>query len=296
MKAEELVKLIRNKYESRNGGYNQCVVLEQVPDGTGMHQGRWIDAAVFQMWESKGLTRSAFEIKVSRHDFLNELQHPEKHQWCYECFHQFWFVAPKDVIQIEELPIGAGWMYPRGKQLCIARMAANNRTPKLDDVLLAAFMRAAYKEIQQSRKVVIKEILDNDSGYQDAKAVAKGVELFLEKRGLRTYLHDLTDPQVVVGQLEQATMDKELKADSQYLLDHLNSFQHQMQELFSAFAVIAHRTLLEKDEMGRYLLNSFGGNDRYALEVLKDRVTNNYGERDKQFCEILGNILNWGKE
>ena len=78
--AEQLVSLVRERFELKNGVFNQCVVLEQVPDGTGAIQHRWIDVAVFQIWESKGLTRSAFEVKVSRSDFLHELQHSEKHQ------------------------------------------------------------------------------------------------------------------------------------------------------------------------------------------------------------------------
>lgn len=84
MEAKELVDLIRKRYHTAKDGFNPAVVLEQVPDGTGMFQGRWIDVAVFQMWASKGLTRAAFEVKVSRSDFLSELQNPEKHQWCKE--------------------------------------------------------------------------------------------------------------------------------------------------------------------------------------------------------------------
>ncbi|MBU2177548.1 MAG: hypothetical protein KJ556_20850, partial [Gammaproteobacteria bacterium] len=132
-KAEDLVTLIRKKYKTDANGYNPCVVLEQVPDGTGMYQSRWIDVAVFQMWASKGLTRTAFEIKVSRSDFLSEIQSPQKHAWCRESFHYFFFVAPKDIIQVEELPDGVGWLYPRGSQLCTGRQARINDNPKLDD-------------------------------------------------------------------------------------------------------------------------------------------------------------------
>jgi hypothetical protein len=108
MKASDLVNLIRAKYETNSRGFNPYVILEQVPDGTGGYQNRWIDVAVFQMWPSKGLSRSAFEVKIDRADFIHELSHPEKHQWCKDCFHQFWIVAPKDIVQIEELPIGVG--------------------------------------------------------------------------------------------------------------------------------------------------------------------------------------------
>jgi len=294
MKSEELVQLIRNRFESRNGTYNQCVVLEQVPDGTGGNQTRWIDVAAFQMWESKGLTRSAFEVKVSRQDFINELRHPEKHQWCFDCFHEFWFVAPKEVIQIEELPAGAGWMYPRGKGLATARNAVRNRNPKLDDHLLSAFMRAAYKEIQQASKVESKKIIDNDKGCQDAKIVLKGVEAFLEKRGKHTYLYDLPGIDVVVERLEEATLDKEVQRDRDQIQAILNHFQSSIQDLFSVFALVAHRSLLEKDETGRYIARQYGGVDEFTLDTMR-RVNGKMTDSEKRSTELLEIILNWGK-
>ena len=296
MKAEQLVQLIRNRYEAKNSVYNQCVVLEQVPDGTGMSVGRWIDVAVFQMWESKGLTRSAFEVKVSRQDFLHELQHPLKHQWCHDNFHEFWFVAPKDVIQIEELPTKAGWMYPRGKGLAIARNAVRNRNPRLDDQLLAAFMRAAYKEIKSASKVEVETILAKDRYYQDAKIISQAVDRFLEKRGVRVYLSDLSDIEVVVGALEQATLDKELIQDREHLLYLLQRFQANIQGLFTNFAVIAKRALLEKEETGKYIVERFGGNDEMALETLKRKKNGKLNFHDKHFADVLETILSWNKE
>ena len=294
--AEDLVRLVRHKYEKDNTEiYNRCVVLEQVADGTGSSQRRWIDVAVFQMWEMKGLTRSAFEIKVSRQDFLQELSHPEKHQWCLDCFHEFWFVSPKEVIQLEELPFGVGWMYPRGNQLCIARHAKRNRAPRLDDVLLASFMRSAYKEIKKASRIEGQNILENNQDYKDGIIIRQALEQFLTKRGLHTYLHDIKDSQTILEKLEEATLDKETRMDRDHFLAILQEFQTRIKELFSIFAVIANRALLEKESTGEYVVGKYGGHDELALETLRNKGGVLHIS-DKKYLGVLEAILSWGKE
>ena len=88
----QIVKLLRERYKSPENGFNKAVVLEEVANGTGSYQHRWIDAAVFEMWPSKGLSRSAFEVKVSRADFINELRQPEKQDDWRRIFP--WFEGP----------------------------------------------------------------------------------------------------------------------------------------------------------------------------------------------------------
>lgn len=292
MNAEDLVKLLRKKYRTNDGGYNPCVILEQVPDGTSLHQGRWIDVAVFQMWTTKGLSRSAFEIKVSRPDFLNELGHPEKHQWCKECFHQFWFVAPRDVIQIEELPAGVGWMYPRGEKLCIARHAVPNPTPKLDDVLLAGFMRAAYKGIESAKEQATRDILDNSLEYQHAKWYMEATMKFLESRGSYGNLIESVDN--IRKALEEATIDKQLKQEREHLLAISDKFQRDVAGLLNLFLVIAHKSLVARDKMGKLIVETYGGNDDAALEVLKGIAKSSKASNyQKRYVELIDTMLHW---
>lgn len=209
MNAEDLVKMIRQRYPlDRPDGYQKYVVLEQVPDGTGINHAHWIDVAVFDLWPSKGLLRSAFEIKVSRSDFIRELQNPNKHKWVLESFHEFWFVAPQDVIQVEELPLRAGWMCPRGNKLVVKRHAVKNDNPKLDSTLLAAFMRAAAKEISRIQLTVAKDILDNSEEYHLAKLFQEAVRNFLKIRGDLRFTNRATSVDEVTNWLEEATMDK----------------------------------------------------------------------------------------
>jgi len=291
MKAEELVQLIRDRFEAKNGVYNQCVVLEQVPDGTGMKQSRWIDAVVFQMWESKGLTRAAFEVKVSRSDFLHELQHPGKHQWCYESFHEFWFVAPKDVIQLEELPVGTGWMYPRGKGLAIARNAVRNRSPKLDDYLLAAFMRAAHKEIQRSNRQNLNDVLESSDAYKHACMYMVATRQFVNGRGLTLYPETIED---ILKTLGEATEDKELRQDRQHLLEITGKFQRDIMGLLNMYLVIARKTLLARDEYGRYMVSPYGGLDDESLELLKELAKDEKSSNARdRYAEMVNILLSW---
>ena len=69
---------------------------------------RYIDAFAINLWPSKNHRRIAYEIKVSRADFLKELKTPEKRAWAIEISHQFYFVAPAGIIKLEEIPAGCG--------------------------------------------------------------------------------------------------------------------------------------------------------------------------------------------
>ncbi len=292
LKAEDLVNLLRRRFASQNGAYNRSVVLEQVPDGTGMNQSHWIDVAVFEMWPSKGLSRLAFEIKVTRSDFLRELQTPDKHKWCRDSFHEFWFVAPKDVVQIEELPQGIGWMYPRGDKLCIARHAIRNPTPILGDNLLAGFMRAAYKEIEASTKLRAEKILGDSTDYKHASLYREAVLRFLHERGILPVYEVTADN--VYSKLSDATLDKQLKQDSDQLLRVSQSFQRAVASLSTLFLVIAKKSLIARNELGDYLVKTYGTRDEDAIEVLrelgKDSKISDY---QKRYLELVELLLNW---
>lgn len=291
-KSEDLITLIRQRYSSRNSLYNKCVVLEQVPDGTGMNQNRWIDAAVFEMWPSKGLTRSAFEVKVSRSDFLRELDMPEKHKWCEDSFHYLYFVAPKEVIQLAELPKGIGWLYPRGDKLCVARHATRNPTPVLDDNLLAGFMRAAYKEIDAASKLTSKVVLAGSREYKEATAYQGAVHKFLHERGIPPPYEDSLEN--IYAKLTEATMDKQLKQDYEHLLSVSGSFQKAIANLATLFLVIAKRSLLARNEMGEYITKAYNVRDEDAIEILKEMAKESkFSDYQKRYAEVIELLLNW---
>lgn len=294
--AEDLVSLIRKHYATSDGTYNRHVILEKVPDGTGIFQSRWIDAAVFEMFPSKGLTRFAFEIKVSRSDFLQELSHPEKHLWCKQCFHEFWFIAPKDVIQLEELPPDVGWMYPTAKGLARARHAVRNPNPKLDDTLLAAFMRAAGKAIENAYQTNEDKVLKNNNQYRQAKEYESAVITFLESRGDK-YFVGATTKQELLERLEKATMDKQLQQDKDQLLEVTGRFQREILDLLGLFLVVANKSLLARDELGKYVVSAYGGQDDANLDTLQSYINNAKAyDSQKRYAQLVKLLMEWGKE
>jgi hypothetical protein len=298
MNAEDLVKLIRERYPlNRPDGYQKYVVLEQVPDGTGMYHGRWIDAVVFDLWPSKGLLRSAFEIKVSRSDFLRELANPVKYKWAVESFHEFWFVAPQDVIKIEELPANVGWLFPRAGKLAIKRRALQNPNPKLDNTLLAAFMRAAAKEVYRATKVTSKEILENSEEYQLATLFKEAVNSFMAKRGVVKSARSSVTIEEIVGWLEEATIDKQLKEDRDHLLNVAGRFQREVISLLNLFLVIANKSLFARNELGTYIVQSYGGDDSENVETLRKLAKRAKAfDREKHYAQMVDIVLNWDKE
>lgn len=72
--------------------------------------GRFVDGVAFNMWPSKGHIVIAFEIKVSRGDFRNELKDPSKREFAVRTADEFYFVVPKGMVEPEEIPHECGLM------------------------------------------------------------------------------------------------------------------------------------------------------------------------------------------
>jgi len=288
-KAEDIIAMIRSRYDSR-----EWAVLEQVADGTGLDQRRWIDVAAFSLWPSKGLTRAAFEVKVHRGDFIRELQNPIKHQWARESFHEFWFAGPREIFQDAEIPKGVGLMCPRGNKLTIRTHCSRNNSPKLDDSLLAAFMRGAAKEVNAATTRNKQEVLQDSPEFQRARAYEEAVGVFCESHGVR-HLAGLeeVEKETLLAKLEEAITDKQFKKDRDQLLAVSERFQNDVAGLLNLFVLIAQRSILSRDELGKYVVGRWGGDDTGSLEYLKRERGNNY---QKRYIETIELLLNWERE
>ena len=64
---------------------------------------RRIDAFAMNLWPSRGYKRVAYEIKLSRADWLAECAAWEKHVQAYLLANEFYVVAPPGVVQDEDL-------------------------------------------------------------------------------------------------------------------------------------------------------------------------------------------------
>jgi len=255
--AKGLRELLRIKFK-QPGCY---VVLEEVGNATGFSADSWIDAAVFTLWPSKGLTRAAFEIKVSRSDLIRELNQRDKNAWAREYFHEFWYLMPSDIAKPEELPAGSGWLYPRGQQLCVKVQSAHNENPKLDNEFLSALVRAVDKERQHVAGRAVAELLNESGPYQRAQAYVAAVHKFFNIHNIDSYIGADAPSAVeatILKLLTQAMDGEGTTAKLKHVLDHVSNFEAHIENLTSSFLVVGAKAMLACNEMGEFIHNSWG--------------------------------------
>lgn len=98
------------------------------------------------MWQSRGTGIDVHEIKVSRSDWLRELDDPAKAEAWWPYCNRFWIAAPPGIVDPAELPPGWGLMElpATGKRRFRIRVAAANRPDiKLTVPLLIELIRRA---------------------------------------------------------------------------------------------------------------------------------------------------------
>jgi hypothetical protein len=117
MKAQEVLNALRKRhdYDAR-----QWVFFEEFRVGTGGRK-TWsrtgydidnpeqrLDAYAMNMYESQKFHTIAYEIKVSRSDFLHEIRNPLKRAQGLKLSNYFYFVTPKGLVKPEEIPPETG--------------------------------------------------------------------------------------------------------------------------------------------------------------------------------------------
>ena len=110
-----ILKALRRRHPAAEWAF-----FEELRAGTGWGNKRWgadkapsnpeqrFDAWAINLYPSKNFLRIAYEIKVSRSDFLHEIKNPEKRSQALKLSNQFYFVAPQGLIKPTELPPEAG--------------------------------------------------------------------------------------------------------------------------------------------------------------------------------------------
>ena len=127
VKAKEVVAILRRSHEER-GSYNKknpdCF-FEELRVGTGFAVGndQRIDAFAIHTFPSRGLIRTAYEVKVSRQDFLNELKNPEKRKFAMLMSNQFYFVTSPGIVKEGELPPDCGLKIYHPERLNLDQLA-----------------------------------------------------------------------------------------------------------------------------------------------------------------------------
>ncbi len=141
-----LKSLIMQKYEGSQAG--RYAVFFELRDGTGIYAGQSMDAFVMDLWPSGKLTRYAYEIKISRNDFLHELDQPDKRKWGMDVSNEFWFVCAPGVAKNDEIPQGCGLMVcsKNAKNLRRVLRATYREAEDFNMIQVAAILRAACRK------------------------------------------------------------------------------------------------------------------------------------------------------
>lgn len=157
-------------------------------------------------------------------------------------------------------------------------------------------MRAAAKEIGRVSRTTAKDILDGSEDYRIAKIYKETVTTFINQRGARKY-RDSSNPEELLEWLSEATMDNQLKEDREHLLDIASRFQREVVCLLNLFLIIANKSLLARDELGKHIVSAYGGDDQENVEALKKYAKNTKSlDTQKRYAELVELILNWDRE
>lgn len=112
MDSKDIIKALRKRH-GKNG--REWALFEELRAGTGykdirkgLNPEQRFDAWAINLYPSKGHMTIAYEIKVSRSDFLHEIKHPKKRQTAVLYSNEFYFVTPKGLVSKEEIPEGCG--------------------------------------------------------------------------------------------------------------------------------------------------------------------------------------------
>jgi hypothetical protein len=290
----ELIDLIKFRFLG-----DKYVVLEKVANKTGAWTDSWVDAAVFALWPSEGLIRKAFEVKCTRADFIRELGNPTKNEWARKSFHEFWFVAPTNVIKESEIPEGCGWMRPHGQTLATI-VHAKRHEAELNDSLLASFMRSAHKQIVADRKAEIRKGIEEDGGYQEALAWKSAGQEFMAAKG-RERWRTGTGHDEILDAFRKATIDKKNEKDRKQVLAVLDNFQRKMIDMLRVIGVLAEHSLVAVDKTGSHIVSAWGGSDELSMDflrkVLKSEKRRGPHKSDmEKRLEVLDLLLSKGEE
>ncbi len=136
----------------------EWVYLEEVRLGTGyenfflpghhttIKSEQRIDGLALNCYKSKNYRRIAIEVKISRGDFLKEVQNPDKRVGAMMLSNQFYFAAPEGLIKPNELPEDCGLIEVRGDFQAIKVQAAWHEASSWHPATVASVLRSAVRQ------------------------------------------------------------------------------------------------------------------------------------------------------
>ena len=113
MNDKEKTEVILNaliQYHTTWGRDRKNIIFPELRLGSGYSDIAMRRIDLFIISSDKGNLTTAFEIKVSRKDFLSDIKKPLKQRGARLYSNNFYYVTPKSLLTVDEIPLWAGLM------------------------------------------------------------------------------------------------------------------------------------------------------------------------------------------
>ena len=145
--ADDLITRLHDRFSSP-----EWASFSELRDRTGFSgRPRTIDFFALNTYPSKRFRTVAVEVKVSRSDFMREIDNPDKRETFESQASEFWFCCPAGLVKPDEVPEGCGLLETRGDGL-VRRVAPRqdmNRRPS--ERLWVSLIRRAGEQAENAR-------------------------------------------------------------------------------------------------------------------------------------------------
>lgn len=138
MNATQIIELLRHRHPP-----GEWAIFTELSEGTGARAGGRIDFYAMHLWPSKRYLKIAYEIKVSRGDFMRELDNPRKRAKAEAYADECYFVAPAKLLGPDEMPEKWGLIEADHGGLKVKKRASQKEVTALPLEFVAALARRA---------------------------------------------------------------------------------------------------------------------------------------------------------
>ena len=168
------------------------VVFHELRQGPGYGSARTIDAFAVNTWDSKRLF-VALECKANLQDFRRET--PQKRAPFIENSNEFWYVAPRGVIPVDELPEGCGLMETWGEDGLRATKRPVQRDAVEPDTDIFLMMLRAVQYREEAERLRLKssgvaKVLGKPATFEQLVDIGRRAAHWNEGRELRDLEHE----------------------------------------------------------------------------------------------------------
>lgn len=100
-----------------------------------------IDAFALDIWPSHHWRRIAYEVKVSRSDFLHEIANPQKRQTAMMLANEFYFAVPAGLVEKDEIPEDCGLVTVKDGRAQVVKRAPSHEIGDMPMPFVASIAR-----------------------------------------------------------------------------------------------------------------------------------------------------------